>query len=101
LLMNEHGDFFAGTPLAVLRHLRHRVRGAVYSGWSRVKDIHRGAWLWAFALIAQYSAPLSRWAFRTYVGRPPRSVAGLPAGLPERQDSPQKPARGSSTDQGV
>src|SRR5262249_34824299 len=46
------------------RHVRHRVRDALYSGWSRVKDVWRGAWLWVFALVAQYSAPLSRWAFR-------------------------------------
>ncbi len=67
LLMNEHGDFFAGTPAAVLRHVRHRVRDAVHSAWSRAKDVHRGAWLWVFALVAQYCAPLSRWVFRRFV----------------------------------
>jgi polysaccharide biosynthesis protein PslH len=65
--MNENGDFFAGTPAAVLRHVRHRVRDAVHSGWSRAKDVHRGVWLWVFALVAQYCAPLSRWVFRRFV----------------------------------
>ena len=69
LLMNEHGDFFAGTPSAVLRHVRRRLRDSAHSAWHRGKDIHRGAWLWLFALIAQRSAPLSRWAFHKWHGR--------------------------------
>jgi glycosyltransferase involved in cell wall biosynthesis len=102
LLMNEHGDFFAGTPPAVLRHVRHRVRDTVHSGWSRLKDIHRGVWLWGFALIAQRCAPLSRWVFRKFVGRTPWSAAGPPAGL--SKDAPNVasgPARGPAADQGV
>jgi glycosyltransferase involved in cell wall biosynthesis len=78
LLMNENGDFFAGTPAAVLRHVRHRVRDGLHSGWSRAKDVHRGAWLWAFALVAQYCAPLSRWVFRRFVGGGSGFAAGPP-----------------------
>ena len=66
LFMNEHGDFFPGT--GTLRHLERRIRDGAHSGWNRAKDVHRGAWLWLFALIAQRSAPLSRWAFHKWHG---------------------------------
>ena len=68
LLMNEHGDFFSGTPGAVWRHAQRRMRDGAHSGWSRAKDVHRGLWLWLFAVIAQRAAPFSRWAFRRYAG---------------------------------
>ena len=76
LLMNEHGDFFAGTPGGVLRHMRAPSRDAALSAWNRVKDIHRGAWLWAFALVAQYSAPSLAGPFEGMWGGQPRSAAG-------------------------
>ena len=44
LFMNEHGDFFPGTPGAIFRHLQRRIRDGAHSGWSRSKDIHRGGW---------------------------------------------------------
>jgi glycosyltransferase involved in cell wall biosynthesis len=79
LFMNENGDYFAGTPSALLRHLTRRIRDGSHSGWHRVKDIHRGIWLWFFAIIAQYFAWLSRWAFRKWHGHQPLAVA-VPAG---------------------
>jgi glycosyltransferase involved in cell wall biosynthesis len=82
LLMNEHGDFFAGKPGAVLRHVRHRVRNALLSTRSRAKDLGKGAWLWLFALLAQYSAPLSRWAFRKYAATGARSEIRVGPALP-------------------
>jgi glycosyltransferase involved in cell wall biosynthesis len=69
LLMNEHGDFFAAAPDAVMRHARRRLRDLAHAWAHRAKDIHRGVWLWLFALIAQRSAPVSRWAFRRLRGQ--------------------------------
>jgi len=69
LFLNENGDFFSGTPAAVWRHLLRRVRDGAHGGWNRARDIHRGLWLWGFALIAQRSAPVSRWAFRRFHGQ--------------------------------
>lgn len=80
LQMNEHGDFFAGTWRAVLRHLKRRLRDGIHSSWSRSKDLHRGVWLWMFAAIAQRSAPLSRWVFHKC-----RGTAHL--AIPVRRDS--------------
>ena len=85
LFMNEHGDFFAGTPAGVLRHARHRVRDAVHSGWNRLKDIHRGGWLWAFALIAQRFSPLRRF-FAQSGRRVMKNSAGVRAAKPAVPD---------------
>jgi glycosyltransferase involved in cell wall biosynthesis len=71
LAMNEHGDFFAATPAAVARHAARRARDAMHSAWNRVKDLHRGAWLWWFALVAQWFSPVSRYAFRRWHGAQP------------------------------
>lgn len=75
LFMNEQQDYFPGTPAAVLRHMRRRARDGCKSAWNRAKDIHRGAWLWVFALLAQNFAPLSRWAFRKWHGSAPLPMA--------------------------
>ena len=74
LFMNEQEDYFPGTPGAVLKHVNRRLRDGSISCWNRAKDIHRGVWLWLFALIAQNFAPLSRWAFRKWHGHAPLSV---------------------------
>jgi glycosyltransferase involved in cell wall biosynthesis len=75
LFLNENGDYFPGTPAALLRHVNRRVRDGSHSGWHRVKDIHRGVWLWLFALIAQNFAWLSRWAFRKWHGHQPLPIS--------------------------
>jgi polysaccharide biosynthesis protein PslH len=80
LFLNENGDYFAGTPAAVLRHVDRRIHDGAHSGWNRVKDIHRGVWLWLFALIAQNFAWLSRWAFRKWHGNE-RLVVSAPASV--------------------
>jgi glycosyltransferase involved in cell wall biosynthesis len=82
LFLNENGDYFAGTPSALLRHVNRRIRDGSHSGWHRVKDIHRGVWLWLFALIAQNFAWLSRWAFRKWHGQQPLPIS-VPAGTGE------------------
>lgn len=68
LIQNENGGFFHASPAAVLTHVRRRTRDSAHSGWNRVKDIHRGAWLWLFAAIAQRFTPLSRAAFHRWHG---------------------------------
>ena len=78
LFLNENGDYFPGTPSALLRHVTRRMRDGSHSGWHRVKDIHRGIWLWFFAIIAQNFAWLSRWAFRKWHGYQPLAVAVPP-----------------------
>ena len=75
LFMNNSGDFFAGTPAALLRHMTLRIREGAVDYWNRAKDIYRGVWLWLFALIAQNFAWLSRWAFRKWHGNRPLSVS--------------------------
>jgi Glycosyltransferase len=82
LFMNDTGDFFAGTPSALLRHMTLRIREGAVDYWNRAKDIHRGVWLWLFALIAQNFAWLSRWAFRKWHGHQPLPVS-VPAGSGE------------------
>ncbi len=74
LVMNEHGGFFDGRPLPILRHVARRLRDALHSGWHRCGDWNRGVWLWLFALVAQRFAFLSRWAFRRYHGSAPLEV---------------------------
>ncbi|MBI1790698.1 MAG: glycosyltransferase family 4 protein [Acidobacteria bacterium] len=64
LFMNEHGDFFAGTPDAVARHAGRRLRDGAHSARNRFHDLARGASLWLFALAAQRFAFLSRAARR-------------------------------------
>lgn len=64
LVMNERRDFFAATPSAIGRHAARRVRDRIHSTAVRAREIHRGVWLWLFALVAQRFAPLSRWLFR-------------------------------------
>src|SRR5262249_4705068 len=77
LFMNEQQDYFPGTPARVMNHLNRRVRDGAVSCSRRAKDIHRGVWLWLFALIAQNFAPMSRWAFREWHGSAP-----LPLSVP-------------------
>jgi glycosyltransferase involved in cell wall biosynthesis len=64
LVMNERRDFFAATPSAIGRHAARRLRDRIHSAAVRAGEIHRGGWLWLFALVAQRFAPLSRWLFR-------------------------------------
>jgi hypothetical protein len=45
LLRNEHGDFFRGTPGAILVHHTRRLRDLVHSTWHRALDIARACWL--------------------------------------------------------
>jgi glycosyltransferase involved in cell wall biosynthesis len=42
LFLNRHGGFFPGTPASVFLHDRRIVRGAIHSGWNRLKDLSRG-----------------------------------------------------------
>jgi glycosyltransferase involved in cell wall biosynthesis len=44
LLINEQGDFFAGTPGPVVGHIRRRVRDRVHSMWNGCGDLARGYW---------------------------------------------------------
>ncbi len=80
LIMNRQGDFFAATPGAVGRHVARAWRDAAHAGWNRVKDVWRGAWLWAFAAVAQRFAWLSRWAFRRAHGAGRLEVAAEACG---------------------
>ena len=41
LLLNGHGDFFPGTPAAVLLHCRRRLRDAAHPFWSHARDVLR------------------------------------------------------------
>jgi glycosyltransferase involved in cell wall biosynthesis len=64
LVMNENGDFFPATPFNVLHHLGRRFLNSILSAFRRLLDLALGASLWLFAVVAQHSAPLSRWLFR-------------------------------------
>ncbi|MGO9258257.1 MAG: glycosyltransferase family 4 protein [Bryobacteraceae bacterium] len=44
LVMNERGDFFAGTPGPVVGHIRRRVRDHAHSMWNRCGDLAHGYW---------------------------------------------------------
>lgn len=63
LVMNRQGDFFPATPASLARHLARTVRDGSHSAWHRAKDVHRGAWLWLFGIVAQRLLWLSRRAF--------------------------------------
>jgi glycosyltransferase involved in cell wall biosynthesis len=39
LVQNDSGDFFAGTPGPVLRHIGRRLRDGVSSAWHRTRDL--------------------------------------------------------------
>lgn len=79
LVMNEHGGFFNGKPLPVLRHVRRRAADALHSGWNRFRDLRRGAAFWFFALLAQRFAFLSRFAFRKGHGGEPLDLGTPPS----------------------
>ena len=49
LLMNEQGDFFAGTPKPVVGHIRRRVRDRLHSSWEPVR--RSGARVLAIGLV--------------------------------------------------
>jgi len=84
LLLNSQGDYFAGTPAAVLRHLRRRLRDTAHSSWRRLGDLHRGLWLRFAALVAQPLLPLLAWAFRHLSA--PSSDPQPPASSPRGQE---------------
>ena len=53
LLLNTHGDFFSGTPAAILKHLGHRLYDAADSVWNQLRtwghaagDVRRDAFHW-------------------------------------------------------
>ena len=88
LLLNEHGDFFAGTPLCVLPHIRRRVRDRADTAWNlargcwqlasyhvwrsgpvrRLKDQAGGSLLLAAAWLLRLSGNPHRWIFRNLHG---------------------------------
>ena len=83
VIMNRHGDFFAPSAAAIARHWRRASRDAAHAGWNRAKDIHRGIWLWLFAMVAQRFAWLSRRAFTRWHGTAalePPPIAATAAG---------------------
>ena len=42
LLLNEHGDYFKGTPAAIFHHCRQRLRDRVHARWCGLREaIHR------------------------------------------------------------
>jgi glycosyltransferase involved in cell wall biosynthesis len=71
VLLNEHGDFFNGSPRAVARHAGRRTRDGLHSAGNRLLDLCRGIRLWLFALAAQRFAFLSRRAFHRRHGTQP------------------------------
>jgi glycosyltransferase involved in cell wall biosynthesis len=77
LVMNAAGDFFNATPATVGKHIQGLVQDCLHSGWNRLKDIHRGAWLWVFAWIAQWFSGLSRFAFERWHGAEPLQIPAL------------------------
>ena len=44
LVMNEHGDFFAGSPGPVAGHLARRLRDRAVSTWNACIDLEHGYW---------------------------------------------------------
>ncbi|MBZ5618439.1 MAG: glycosyltransferase family 4 protein [Acidobacteriia bacterium] len=59
LLLNEHGDFFRGTPMGILRHCGRRLRDVFHYGWHTAQDWGRGCWLLVSYHIWR-SAPVTR-----------------------------------------
>jgi glycosyltransferase involved in cell wall biosynthesis len=55
VILNRHGDFFPASVAAIARHVRHRLREALDSGWQRATGF------WALATVhAWRSAPVTR-----------------------------------------
>ena len=77
LVMNASGDFFSAAPAAIARHVRRRLRDRAHSGWRRWRDIHRGAWLFMLAWVAQRFSWLSRRAFERGHGAAPLDLPAL------------------------
>ena len=44
LVLNEHGDFFPGSPGAVARHVGRRLRDHLHSTWNGCRDLGGGYW---------------------------------------------------------
>ena len=58
LLLNTHGDFFSGTPAAILRHVGHRLHDAADSVWNQLRtwwhaagDVRRDAVHWVGGVL--------------------------------------------------
>lgn len=64
LFHNESGDYFAGWPPAILRHLMRRARDRVHSGLNRLRDWGRGLWLLLLTGLAVAFGFAFRYAFR-------------------------------------
>jgi glycosyltransferase involved in cell wall biosynthesis len=77
LLLNAQGDYFSGKPAALLRHAQRRARDAAHSGRNRLRDVHRGAWLWLAGLAAGPSIRVLRHVFARA-----RRESGWPGVLP-------------------
>ncbi len=80
LLLNESGDFFAGSPGAVFSHIRRRGRNFLRSAWVRCGEVLQGAALFCFAFVAQWNSAVSRWAFRRIQGTQALSLQAFPSG---------------------
>ena len=65
IVLNESGDFFAGSVASLRNHATRRFGEERRSAWNRSVDNLRGAGLFSFAFIAQWYSPLSRYAFGT------------------------------------
>jgi len=99
LLMNDHGDFFGGSPSAIALHGRRRVRDAANSGGQRARDlwllVSYHAWrsgpfrrarhvvcgrsLWATATLLRWCGYPQRKLFHRLAGREPLDLQPLPA----------------------
>ena len=55
LILNENGDFLAGTPAGIARHAARRVRDTLHSGTNRARDIGK-----IFSYHIWRSAPVMR-----------------------------------------
>jgi hypothetical protein len=80
LLLNESGDFFAGSHGAVFHHLWRRGQNFLRSAWVRCGELLQGAALFCFAFVAQWNSALSRWAFRRVQGTQALSLQTFPSG---------------------
>ena len=99
LLMNDHGDFFAGSTSAIMLHGRRRLLDAAHSGRHRVRDLwllvtyhtwrsgpfrHAkhlvcGKSLWATATLLRWCGYPQRKLFNRLTGREPLDLQPVPA----------------------
>lgn len=86
VLLNEHGDFFAGSPAAIALHARHRLKDGLYSTINRAQDLwllgasHVSArLLWISATILRLLGYPHRKIFNSMTGDEALPIALRPA----------------------